>query len=331
MREAGRMKAGYYPCPPEAIADACQYLRVEDPATCHVLDPCAGAGDAIAQIARFLGIPGPNVWCVELDAGRGDECRQHPVMPGANVLAPASFHGTKISSGAFGLAFVNSPFDDSMEEGRVELQFFAKIPSLLVAGGLCLFVCPESVARRHDFRKAWHVWFNDVACWTFPAQHRNFNEVFILGRKKPVWNREPYFGSFRCDTPKADMVIPSSPGPRVFEKTALTDPELVAAVEGSPLYRFLAPQRAQGMARPPLALSVGHLALLLSSGQLDGLVTAPDGQKHVVRGTARKHEELSEETTEEDKNVVKTTKVFTERIRLLVRAVTSDGLIHTLE
>jgi hypothetical protein len=117
----------------------------------------------------------------------------------------------------------------------------------------------------------------------------------------------------------------------VFEKTALTDPELVAAVESSPLYRFLAPQDAVGLRRPPLALSVGHLALLLSSGQLDGLVTEPGGGKHVVRGTARKHEELSEETTEEDKNSIKTTKVFTERIKLLVRAVDDTGTIHTLE
>lgn len=321
------MKMGYFPCPDAAIDDAMKYMQPNPTAT--ICDPCCGEGLAVGRLAAGLGIPNENVYGVELDIGRGDEFRKN--LPGATLLSPCSFHHTKISGGAFSLLYANPSFDDSLDGGRVELQFFAPIPKLLCDGGLCLFVCPEHVANRYDFRKAWHVWFDDVTTWRFPAAHRKFDEVFILGRKRAVWDKDPYVPSFFCRTPKADMVIPSTTGPRVFEKTALTDPELVAAVESSPLYRFLAPQTAQGLRRPPLALSVGHLALLLSSGQLDGLVTAPDGQRHVVRGTARKHEELTEETTEEDKNVTKTTKVFTERIRLLVRAVTQDGLIHTLE
>jgi len=326
MREAGRMKMGYFPCPDAAIDDALKYLQPNPTAT--ICDPCCGEGLAVGRLAAGLGIPNDNVYGVELDIGRGDEFRKN--LPGATLLSPCSFHHTKISSGAFSLLYCNAPFDDG-DGTRVEINFFAPIPNLLAPGGLCLFVCPEYVAQRYDFRKAWAVWFEDVAIWRFPPQHRRFEEVFILGRKRSVWDKDPYVDSFRCRTPKADMVIPSSPGPRAFEKTALTEPELVAAVESSPLYRFLAPQKAQGLRRPPLALSVGHLALLLSSGQLDGLVSTPDGHRHVVRGTARKHEELTEETTEEDKNVTKTTKVFTERIRLLVRAVTSDGVLHTLE
>lgn len=328
MREAARMRAGFFACPPEAINDALRFLRAPNGET-HVLDPCAGEGRAVRQLASGLGIPDERVWCVELDAGRGDQIRQW--MPAANVLAPASFHHTKISSGAFGLVYANPPFDDSMDGGRVELRFFAQIPDLLVPGGVCLFVCPENVAGRYDFRKAWAVYFEDVACWPFSAGHRKFNEVFILGRKRATRDMEPYVPSFYQRRPQTDMIIPRSPGPRVFDKTALTDQELAAAVESSPLYRFLAPQQARGLRRPPLALSVGHLALLLSSGQLDGLVSPPDGPKHVVRGTARKHEELTEETTEEDKNGSKTTKVYTERIKLLVRAVDETGIIHTLE
>ena len=328
MRPQGRLRAGFFACPPEAIADALRFLP--DPGCeTHVLDPCAGDGRAVRQLASGLGIPEERVWCVELDAGRGDEIREW--MPAANVLAPASFHHTKISREAFGLVYSNPPFDDSMDGGRVELRFFASIPPLLVPGGVCLFVCPEAVAQRYDFRKAWAMYFEDVSCWPFPAGHRKFNEVFILGRKRADRDMDPYVTHFRQRIPKADMVVPISPGPRVFERTALTEPELVAALEASPLLRFLRPLDALRIARPPLALSVGHLALLLSSGQLDGLVCPPGGPRHVVRGTARKHEELTEETTEEDKNGVKTTKVYTERIRLLVRAVDETGVIHTLE
>lgn len=325
-RDASRLRMGYFPCPDAAIDDALKYLRPNPEA--RICDPCCGEGLAVGRLAAGLGIPNENVYGVELDIGRGDEFRKN--LPGATCLSPCSFHHTKISSGAFGLLYCNSPFDDG-DSARVELQFFARIPALLVPGGVCLFVCPEHVACRYDFRKAWSIWFEDVACWRFPAGHRRFQEVFVLGRRREKPERDSFTPSFACHFPESDMVIPSSTGPRVFEKTALTDDELVAAVDHSPLYRFLAPQRAQELARPPLALSVGHLALLLSSGQLDGLVSLPGGRKHVVRGTARKHEELSEETTESDKNGSKTTKVFTERIRLMVRAVTEEGLIHTLE
>ena len=326
-REAARMKLCYFPCPDAAIDDALRYLQPNPAAT--ICDPCCGEGLAVGRLAAGLGIPNESVYGVELDIGRGDEFRKN--LPGATLLSPCSFHHTKISGGSFSLLYANPSFDESLDSGRVELRFFAQIPKLLVTGGLCLFVCPEAVASRYDFRKAWQVWFEDVACWRFPAGHRKFEEVFIIGRKRETLDMDPYVQSFRFDWPKADMVIPCSTGPRVFEKTALTDEELAAAVESSPLYRFLAPQQATGLARPPLALSVGHLALLLSSGQLDGLVCPPGGPKHVVRGTARKHEELTEETTEEDKNGSKTTKVFTERIRLLVRAVDETGVSHTLE
>ena len=81
---------------------------------------------------------------------------------------------------------------------------------------------------------------------------------------------------------------------------------------------------------PPLALSVGHLALLLAAGHLDGLVSPPGEVPHVVRGVAKKVEEVTEETVEETKTNKITTKVITEKIRLTVRAVWPDGVIHTL-
>jgi hypothetical protein len=321
---------GYYPCPPEAIANACQYL-LAGPGTA-ILDPCAGEGDAVAEIANTLGVPGDRVWCVELDAARGDDCRHETLKDGMNVLSPCAFEHTAISNESFGLVYCNPPFDEQIGGTRAELAFFARIPRLLVPWGVCLFVCPEHVAERYDFRKGWHVWFEDVACWRFPPEHRKFNEVFIVGRRRAKQRDDDWdIPNFRMSCPLSDILIPDAPGPKVFEKTALTEDELGAAVEDSPLLRLCGAQESTLLRRPPLALSVGHLALLLSSGQLDGLVRPPGGQPHVVRGTARKHEEVTEETTETDGDVRKTTTVTTERIRLVVRAVDSDGVIRNLE
>jgi predicted RNA methylase len=322
------MKAGFFACPPEAIADALQYLRPCD-TNAAMLDPCAGEGVACEQLASALGMQHDHVFCVELDGGRGAKVRD--LMPAATVLSPCAFEHTRISNGSFGLLFQNPPFDEQIGGGRAEMAFLQRAPWLLVPGGILLFVCPEHVANRYDFRKLWAEWFDDVACWRFPETCRKFGEVFVIGQRKAEQDKDVYPDYFECRRPTRQYVIPAAPGPKVFEKTAMTDEELAVAVDGSPLYRFLAPQAASGLARPPLALSVGHLALLLSSGQLDGLVRCPDGTAHVVRGTARKREELTEETTEEDKNGSKTTKVFTERIHLVVRAVDSEGVIHNLE
>jgi hypothetical protein len=329
MREASRLKMGYYPAPPEAIANAMQYLRA-CPTNASMIDPCSGSGEACQQIASAMGMRYDHVYCVELDAARGQSCRE--LMPGANVLSPCAFEHTAISNESFGLVFENPPFDEQIGGTRAELAFFARTPRLLVPGGVCLFVCPEHVAERYDFRKAWYVWFEDVACWRFPPEHRKFNEVFIVGRRRAKQRADDWdVPNFRMTYPLADILIPDAPGPKLFEKTALTDDELAAAVEDSPLLRLCEAQERTLMRRPPLALSVGHLALLLSSGQLDGLVCPPGGKPHVVRGTARKHEEVTEETTETDGDVRKTTTVLTERIRLVVRAVDSDGVIRNLD
>jgi len=327
VRENARLKAGFFPCPPQALDDALQHLRTGPDV--RILDPCAGAGEAVKHLADGLGVAYQNVYAVELDAGRGDECRQN--LPGATVLAPCSFHHTAISRGAFSLVYSNPPFDDALGGQRVEMHFMAGVVNLLAPGGVLLFVCPQSVAERYDFRKAWAVWFDDVAVWPFPYTCRRFNEVFVAGRLKPKWDSQPdvpYFEDMR--RVPGVYELPAAPGPRKFEKTGLTEEELEDALAASPLNRFLGLQEAPGLARPPLALSVGHLALMLSSGQLDGLVCPPGERPHVVRGTAKKENEVTDQQVDKDRNGTKTTTVYTERIKLLVRAVDLDGIIHDL-
>jgi len=74
------------------------------------------------------------------------------------------------------------------------------------------------------------------------------------------------------------------------------------------------------------------IALLLASGQLDGTVSPPGEDPHVVRGTALKapcQPVVTEEVLPDDS--VKTTTVIRERIQLVVRAVSRDGVIRTFQ
>ena len=115
MRLAAQAKGGYYPTP-ERVVDMIAGL-IEGPygnrrynqETLRVLDPCCGAGDAVARLAeelRHRGIIPVETYGVELhrDRARVAEERLHRVLA-------ADLFQTSIANGAFGLAYVNPPYD----------------------------------------------------------------------------------------------------------------------------------------------------------------------------------------------------------------------------
>jgi hypothetical protein len=82
----------------------------------------------------------------------------------------------------------------------------------------------------------------------------------------------------------------------------------------------------------PLALGVGHIALLLAAGNLDGVVRPNDEPPHVVRGTADKVEYVAEQSDSENEDGSVTTKTtIAEKIVLTVRVVGPDGVIKTFK
>ena len=77
---------------------------------------------------------------------------------------------------------------------------------------------------------------------------------------------------------------------------------------------------------------IGHRAMLLASGHIDGLICPPDEPPHVIRGTAAKEPYIAscDETEAEDGSITTKT-VISERTRLVVRILDSEGILTTLE
>jgi hypothetical protein len=71
---------------------------------------------------------------------------------------------------------------------------------------------------------------------------------------------------------------------------------------------------------------------MLASGFLDGQISPPDEPPHVVRATVSKEQYLAsrDETEDESGNVITKT-VISERPKLVMRVLDSNGTIHTLE
>jgi Uncharacterised methyltransferase family (DUF6094) len=251
--------------------------------------------------------------------------------------------------------------------GREEVTFLHRSVELLVPGGILVLVCPANqVFGRSEMCELIDTWFEDVELYLFPDDFRRFNECAVFGRRRKsalpeaqartqgvltvredrycsavpsadlARLGEPQFLRWKHGWPvpearKANLDVwelPFSPGPKRFQKTALTDEELEYELARSPLYESLRHRVLSPIKRRPLSLNKGHTSLLLLTGMLDGSV--PSDPPHVVRGYTGKTEKLHRtESYETPKGDLVRKQVFSESPMPIVRAVGPDGTIRT--
>jgi hypothetical protein len=333
MRLAAQVKGGYYPAHEEAVTHAASFLQPPSGEPFTILDPCAGEGAALRQLSGLLGCPPSQNYAIELDDSRAATLKA--MMPDAHVLAPADFFGCRASFGSFSLIWLNPPFDYSYGGNRVEEQFLWRATEWLMPRGVMALVCPEDVVEEHSGARQYLArHYEYITVEPFPESYRPFNEVVVFGHKRSRPGadqavRPPSWGTVQA--PKGHRyLIPPSNGPRLFQKIEPTEPELQRMLAGSPLRSHLNSPPKAAVPSPPLPLGIGHVALLLASGHLDGVVQPEGKLPHVVRGTSRKHSFTSDVTdTENDDGSTTTRTTISERIDLMIRTVDCSGHIRT--
>lgn len=333
MRLAAQVKGGFYPAHEEAVAHAASFLQPPTGEPFNILDPCAGEGAALRQLSELLACPLPLNYAIELDESRAATLQA--TMPDAHVLAPADFFGCRASFGSFSFIWLNPPFDYSYGGRRVEVQFLWRATEWLLPGGVMALVCPEDVVEEHSHARqhlARH--YQQIRVVPFPENHRPFNEVVVFGHKRsrPDADRTGTLSSWDAAQAPSDFryQIPPGAGPRRFEKTEPTEPELQRMLAGSPLRSHLIAPPETTVPSPPLPLGIGHVALLLASGHLDGVVQPEGKLPHVVRGTSRKSSFISDVSdTDNDDGSTTTRTTISERIDLVIRTVDCSGRIRT--
>jgi hypothetical protein len=325
---------GYYAAAPEAVAAVLERLRPPDEGLCTILDPCAGENKALLQLAKGLGaVP----YGVELSEDRAAIVRES--LPEGQALAPADFLRCAISYGSFSCCWANPPYDYATGgEGRVESQFIERAAHLLVDDGVLALVCPEDVADSWQTTEFFDEWFYEVSAKPFPEEVRKYKETVVLGRKRKQPNTERRRGQWDWleKRLKEHVVYHLPPGkrPRQFRKVEPTDAELARLVFQSPLPFLLQPpaDRMNHRPRPPMSPGIGHRAMLLASGHIDGLISPHGETPHVVRGTAAKDTYVASSSEEvDDKGNLVTRTVISERPRLVIRVLDAEGNITNLE
>lgn len=334
MRLAAQMLGGFYPAAEQAIAHAATFLRPPPGEPFTMLDPCAGEGAAIRRLGDCLACPRAMTYAIELDEGRAEVLKA--ALPEGQVLAPASIFGCRASLNSFSFIWLNPPFDYAYGGHRVEDQFLRTATAWLMPGGVMALVCPEDVADEYS-DACQHFVSNYEHCtiMPFPEAYRPFDEVIVFGHKRTRPNLDragAHRSTWKTVQAPKDFTyrIPPGAGPRTFQKVEPTERELEWMLACSRLRAHLAAPERSPLPSPPLALGIGHVALLLASGHLDGVVRPEGKPPHVVRGTARKREFISDVTEIVNADGSTTTRTtISERIDLMVRTVDLTGTLRT--
>ena len=120
MRLAAQAKGGFYPTPPRVVDLIAELIHTPSGSynrgreTLRILDPCCGAGEALAQLAERLDRPNAipiETYGVELHRDRAQEAEERL----DHALASDLF-ATSIANGAFGLLLLNPPYQVAYDD-----------------------------------------------------------------------------------------------------------------------------------------------------------------------------------------------------------------------
>jgi hypothetical protein len=325
MRNAGRLKLGYYPLP----IDEARNIRslLVSSATYAAIDPCVGDGTALIEITKETGafLAG-----VELDADRAEAANRNGV---------ATVHGSafecRVPAETGSLLYLNPPYDSEFgphSNQRMELVFLEHCYRWVTSEGVLVFVVPApavgSCARLLASQ------FDRLS--VFRLEHSEsvrFNQVVVFGRRKKAHLRgEPKGADELLRIAYKPHLLPVL-NQEVVERYAIP-PSLPATVTytGLPLdaiedalQRSVAMQNARGIlvrkqqkmtGRPVTPLHKGHVGLLACSGMLNGFFGEGE-MRHIAHWRSVKYvDEFNEEGEADGETIIRKRERFSHELAL---------------
>ncbi len=306
MRLAGQAKMGHYPTPDVVALRIGRALTRAGGGVIRTLDPCCGEGTALVLATEDLGEPVER-YGIELNQERAAAAKEKLTR-----VLRADLRSTRIANGAFGLVYLNPPYDFSvrtqLDEAaeRLELHFLQASLRYLQPQGILVYLIPE---RRLESRiaslLAYHL--EDIQVFRFPGDtYEAFKQIVLFGVRKATPYRDEEvlhhlqaIGRLPPDLPErlpAPYRVPVAPQTRslLFQNLDVDPEDLLQEIEaygliGSVMERLHSATTAHRL-RPLMPLRRGHLALVLASGHLNNeLVRNPrTGERFLVKGRTEK-------------------------------------------
>jgi tRNA1(Val) A37 N6-methylase TrmN6 len=340
MRIQAKLKLGYYPLAAAEAGRIRNYLQFpSEPAS--VLDPCAGTGAALHTLSDGAAV---SRYGVELDAHRAEVARK--VL---DVVIQGSAFDTHGPVESFSLLYLNPPYDFEIGEGtnrRMERLFLEHVARWLRPGGALVMVIPYD--RVYDCRTVLTPQFKDKSIYRLTEPEAvAYKQVVVFGIRRARqerermndhavsqanWKLNDLTRSYEkipllTDMPDRYYVIPAGPPPKL-EYRGLPLDELEDLLTNSPAWRQArrvthAP-KPEFAGRPLTSLHQGHVALLCTSGMMNGCF-GEGKDRHVAYWESVKVVDRREEE-EDGTTVIHERERFSQRLTLLY----ADGRIALL-
>ena len=310
----------------------------------RIFDPCCGEGHALETLAGHLEAGGTQChsFGIELDTERAEAAKGR-----LNHVICADVENCTMQAGGVGLPFLNPPYGftttdqlSNLRTKRLEEIFFAKTFGTLQVGGVLLLIVPEAALTEHltyeiathcidvrMFRAAVDTYRQYVITAVHPKNRATIGKKLAEAQQRLLMD---FASAPGCETP-GDILyrIPAVTGKAFRPMSFKLEQNILAGELKQQRSRTLWPHFGQyfGAAaaaekrRPLCALGQWHAALALAAGQVNGIVTAADGRRLLVKGSTHKTrvETKSEEYDAKDRLIV--TLTATDRFVPSIRAV----------
>lgn len=308
-------KSGFFPTDVGTLENLFSDLTSSDK-TVNLLDPCCGEGDALAQFKSHY--PNAKTYGVELDLARAEVARSQ-----LDYVYQADIYDVGLGRGQFDLLFLNPPYGNDLTDNlssdkteRLEHKFLMQTFSALKADGVLIYIVPGKsldeprikwlLARFKDLtirQAAVDTYKQVVVMGTKLRQQRSVNAKMIESVVQQI------SGDNLLAETKPEYRLPSSKSKAKVIVKRLNEAaiaEVMRRYRGQWAYfdTLFTANVTNDFQRPIHKLSEWHLALLITSGAVQGRVSNTNGRELLVKGAVKKHKKVTQSATEDsDGNV----------------------------
>src|SRR5581483_7454677 len=320
MRLEAQAKAGFYPTPTEVVEIIQTWIEEKAPGLRRLLDPCCGTGEPAARIAAAAGC---DVYGVEINTERAKRAKKL-----LSKVVAGDLFSVKARPGAFSILYLNPPYDFDADNGRAELSFLKHTVPYLTPGGLLLFLLPQARITTRIARVL-SAYFRDLRIRKFPAQEfEAFGQIVITGIKKAHAEIDSETLTSLTQIPTADLpemhrkefsfTIPAVGKDFFIRSSEFGLDELAEEIKTSSLWREPAlglvreEEQTRAAIQPLMPPRKAHLAMLIAAGLINNQVLEANGRKLLIKGTAKKVIDRSEEETEKGIKITERERIVTQ-------------------
>jgi len=301
-------KNGYYPTDSETTQRILNMIKPSDSGLMRIIDPCCGEGVILAECKNHLGNNCTVSYGVEYQSERAWHSKNI-----TDYCVHSDIQDVVIASRSFSFMLLNPPYGDMISDKsdltskriRMEIDFYRRTNGLLQYGGVIALILPY-YALTNEYSTMITRNFTNIKIFTAPE--KRFKQIVIFGVKQRVVETDIKMRDYLFAIGKNDLKPCELPNewaeeqkyivPAVVQKyvkfyaTKVDKRQLADVIDKLPslwdqiglMFRY------DGMShrRPLCAPCDWHLAILLSAGQISGVVKSNDNRIWVIKGGTHK-------------------------------------------